>query len=701
MAALDDADRLAALQDSGLLGGDPLPGLDGVLRIARHVMGTSTVMFTAVDVDRQVFVDHIGLNEAWASAGQTPLSHSYCRLVVTGDAPLVVRDAPNDERVRNNPATAEASIGAYLGVPVRSVDGHILGSLCALDGSPRAWTNDQIRVLTDLAGAIEVELTLRDTTRELADRLTSESLERGFEESMTALAAATSRSWTVDAVVRSIVENAKAATGAAVVTVALHEDDTLRIFDAREPGTSGEDGWHTTDIDTPSPMTDAARNGRTLILPDPPAMAEWPEFADTMADLDLQSYIAMPVGTTDSGARAVIGVGWTSPMKSRDMPRPVARLATLARHGLDRAHSHETARVHAELLETLVLPETLPSVPDLDIAGVYLPPSAGQRVGGDLYDAVTRDDGRIALIVADAAGHDVVGSLVTSRVRNAFTMLSLDLRSPAHTMRAINRYLMRSTITTHITAVVALVDLETGTVTIANAGHLQPRLRRADGRVDRVGPAGEPLLGLQTFDYHEAEVPFDEGDRLLLFTDGLIEWRDRPLTASEQALDDMLGALGTEGSAAAVDRLSSALPSRDDDLALMLLTRRAPARDHGLELEWPAAEISLGNARSRLSRWLDGHPRLDDIVLIATELLTNARTASDRPDRPVTLRASRDDHSVCLRVTNHGPALPTGTPPMPDAANIRGRGLAIVAAVADLRIENVDGQVTVEARLSD
>lgn len=80
-------------------------------------------------------------------------------------------------------------------------------------------------------------------------------------------------------------------------------------------------------------------------------------------------------------------------MADRGVPRSVTRLAVLARQGFDRAHSHQAARDHAALLESLVLPDTLPRVPGLDLAGNYLPPMAGQRVGGDLYDAVLRDAG--------------------------------------------------------------------------------------------------------------------------------------------------------------------------------------------------------------------------------------------------------------------------------------------------------------------
>lgn len=702
VVALDDPDRLVALHRAGVLDGDGIPGLDRILRIAQHALDAPMVTFSAVGADRQVFVDKIGLPAAWADAGETPLSHSYCRLVVVDDAPLVVTDAATDARVRDNPATTEGGIGAYLGVPVRSPDGHTLGALCVLEHDPRAWSDREIATLGDLAASVEAELRLRESTQELGDQLTSESLERGFEESMTALAAATSRSWTVGAVVRAIVDNGTAATGATVLTLAVHEDDTLRYFDTQTYLAEGVERWITTDIAVPSPMAEAARADQTVIIPDATALSAWPTFAEALVSRRVESFVAVPVGNTDSGVKAVIGIGWNRPIVDRALPRSVSRLAVLARQGFDRAHSHQAARDHAALLESLVLPDTLPRVPGLDLAGIYLPPTAGQRVGGDLYDAVVRDDGRVALVVADAAGHDIIGSLVTSRVRTAFTMLSLDLRGPAAILDDVNRFLLRSSLTTYVTAVVAVIDVDAGTITIANAGHPQPRRRHADGTVDVIGPSGQPLLGLQPVDYEEETVSFAPGESVVLFTDGLIERRDRPFAVGETLLEHEFGSAGDARAAATVDRLASLLPVRDDDLALLIARRvGAGTAMPGLDLRWAADRLELRDARARISDWLDGHDRLDDALLVATELLTNARTASAPRNADVTLRARCGDEGITLSISNAGPPLPSADRTMPDLDQARGRGLAIASALADTVVHNGDGRVTVTAHLAE
>lgn len=694
--AIDDPQRLAALVDSGVLAGEALPGIDRLLRVAKRALGTPMVMFTAVEPDRQVFVSQLGLPAGWTAAGETPLTHSYCQFVVADDRPLVSEDSTADPRLADNRATTEDGIRAYLGVPVRS-HGHTLGALCALDTSARSWSDDDLSTLEDIASAVEGELSLREATRQLSEQLESESLELGFEESMSALAAETNRSWTVGAVARAIAENGRDATGAALVQVALHDLDELRLFDTDRYIADGSDRWVDLDLEGPLPMARAARSQQPVVLSDPAMLADCPEFMTIVAPLGIQSFVALPLGSTDAGGDAVIGVGWHDRLSGSEVPRSVRRLGALARQGLDRAHSHQMAREHAALLESLVLPDRLPVTPELDLSGIYLPPSSGQRVGGDLYDAVLRDDGKVALIVADVTGHELVSSLVTSRVRNAFTMLSLEGRGPAESMRQINRYLLRSTMSTHITAAVALIDTEAQTVTIANSGHPQPRLRRADGSVEPVGPAGEPLMGLHPVDYREDTVEFAHGDGILLFTDGLIERRDRPFPECEEILDRELTVWSGGAASALVDHLTDALSSRDDDVALIYARSRESIATRRLERSWRADELVLRDARAELEGWAGAHQHLDDILLVATELLTNARSAVDSDHDDVGFVATDVDGVVSIEVSNPGSPFDVGSTGMPDPAQARGRGLAIAAAVARLSVENDAGRVTVHA----
>jgi PAS domain S-box-containing protein len=151
--------RLATLADTGLLDRPPVPGLDRLTKLAARLLEVPTVQVSLVDADRQVFPSQVGVAEPWASGGGTPLSYSFCQYVVDDDMPLVVSDARNDDRLRDNRAVGEMGVIAYAGMPIR-VAGQTLGSFCALDSKPRDWSASDLAVLEDLAAAVASEIAL-------------------------------------------------------------------------------------------------------------------------------------------------------------------------------------------------------------------------------------------------------------------------------------------------------------------------------------------------------------------------------------------------------------------------------------------------------------------------------------------------------------------------------------------------------------
>ncbi|MFI5890431.1 ATP-binding protein [Actinoplanes sp. NPDC051513] len=154
-------ERLSVLRATGLLDAGRVPSLDRLTGLAARIVGAPTALVSLVDADRQRFPSACGLTGELDETRETPLSHSYCRYVVEDDAPLVVADARLDERLRENPAIAEYQAIAYAGFPLRSPDGHVLGSFCVFDDKPRDWTEDELATLSDLAAAAEAEIALR------------------------------------------------------------------------------------------------------------------------------------------------------------------------------------------------------------------------------------------------------------------------------------------------------------------------------------------------------------------------------------------------------------------------------------------------------------------------------------------------------------------------------------------------------------
>jgi GAF domain-containing protein len=155
---LAGAQRLSLLRRTGLMGGARDPALDRLGEAARRVLRAPVALVSLVDADRQVFACALGLGEPWATRRQTPISHSFCRHAVARRAPLVVGDARQHPDLRDNPAIAELGVVAYLGIPLATSDGTVLGTLCVIDHVPRMWEREQVALLEDLATAAAAHL---------------------------------------------------------------------------------------------------------------------------------------------------------------------------------------------------------------------------------------------------------------------------------------------------------------------------------------------------------------------------------------------------------------------------------------------------------------------------------------------------------------------------------------------------------------
>ncbi|WP_078571589.1 GAF domain-containing protein [Thioclava sp. F36-7] len=156
---LADPARLRALRETGLLESAPAEIFERATRLATRVTGVPVSLVSMVDENRQVFVAQTGLDAPAPS--ETPLSHSFCRYVVESDAPLNVPDAREDTVLRDNGAVRDVGVTAYLGVPLRTIDGQPLGAFCLIDREARQWTEEEYEALSDIAAGVEAEIRLR------------------------------------------------------------------------------------------------------------------------------------------------------------------------------------------------------------------------------------------------------------------------------------------------------------------------------------------------------------------------------------------------------------------------------------------------------------------------------------------------------------------------------------------------------------
>ena len=163
---IHDPARLQALEESGLLDTAPEEELDRFTRLAAKLLQTPSALISVVDRDRQYFKSEVGLRADLAQARQTPLSHSFCQWPVALKETLAVDEAASHPLVRHNPAIKDYGATAYCGVPLRTVSGHMIGTLCVVDDRPRTWTDDELEALEDLAGVLSDYLASRGPRRD-------------------------------------------------------------------------------------------------------------------------------------------------------------------------------------------------------------------------------------------------------------------------------------------------------------------------------------------------------------------------------------------------------------------------------------------------------------------------------------------------------------------------------------------------------
>ncbi len=140
-----------------------------VTRLAQALVGCDICLVTLVDDQRQFFKSSLGLPEDVRAARQTPLSYSFCKIVVATEQPLMVEDARADARVASNPAIRELDVISYLGIPIMGPEGEALGSFCAIDRRPRVWSDAEQAAMRDfthlLENVIKVRIHARDAIR--------------------------------------------------------------------------------------------------------------------------------------------------------------------------------------------------------------------------------------------------------------------------------------------------------------------------------------------------------------------------------------------------------------------------------------------------------------------------------------------------------------------------------------------------------
>jgi serine phosphatase RsbU (regulator of sigma subunit) len=270
-------------------------------------------------------------------------------------------------------------------------------------------------------------------------------------------------------------------------------------------------------------------------------------------------------------------------------PEDVATLRELADRtalALDNLRLYEQQRRMAEDLQRSLL--TDPVQPErAQIAVRYSPAVRAAHVGGDWYDAFLQPDGATMLVIGDVVGHDTEAAAAMGQVRGLLRGISYSSGdTPSEVLSRVDRAVRGLDLDTMATATVARLESDGDGDTYlrwANAGHPPPVYISASGQVELLdGKPADLLLGVSPDFVREDHVtPLAVGDTVLLYTDGLVERRDRDIDAGTKEMLDVLAEFAHLPLAEVCDRVLERLflPDAQDDVAI-LAVRLLPRDDH-------------------------------------------------------------------------------------------------------------------------
>jgi FixJ family two-component response regulator len=189
------------------------------------------------------------------------------------------------------------------------------------------------------------------------------------------------------------------------------------------------------------------------------------------------------------------------------------------RLALERRELEEARRIQRKLL-----PSALPQLSGCELAASWQP-AAG--VGGDCYDAIPFGRTRLGISIADVVGKGIPAALLMSNLQAAVRAFATGAAQPAEICQQVNRILCGHIAEGRfISFFYCLFDEEVSLLTYANAGHYPPVLVRKDGQVERLGVGGAVLGVFPDGAYEQGQTALGEGDRLVLYTDGITEVTD-------------------------------------------------------------------------------------------------------------------------------------------------------------------------------
>ncbi|MCX5227251.1 SpoIIE family protein phosphatase [Streptomyces sp. NPDC006553] len=500
--------------------------------------------------------------------------------------------------------------------------------------------------------------------------------------------------------------------------------DRLTVIGHHGHSDGDEGPFSSMSIDTDYPAAEVARTGRAIYLPSPDEyLRRFPVTWPLAQRFGRRSWAFVPLvvaGRTMGAWMAAFKHPVAFTPDERSVLTTVARMLAQA---LARAGVAESERELSLGLQRTMMPVLGPGIPGIQVAARYVPTGGGLQVGGDWYDMIRlpggtsrtggRGAGRIALVIGDVQGHDVRAAGLMGQLRIALRAYASEGHRPDAVLSRASRFLYGITDgddgeggagPRFATCLYLEVDLESGTVDIARAGHPDPAVRMNDGTVLLRPTAGGLPLGIDPdTDYPTTRLTLEPGETLMICTDGLLETGGHDLDTGWDRVRELLESHDGEDLEALADTLVEAVHGpgshyttgpladrREDDIAVLLLSRRpagtipeAPRRTLMTIAQAEPERIAAAREQVRqlLHDWRD-EDQLDSAVLMVSEMVTNVLVHTDGDALLVAeIACGEKARRLRVEVSDGSDELPHKRHPGEMASS--GRGLVLMEMLAD------------------
>src|SRR6266545_2242750 len=484
---------------------------------------------------------------------------------------VFIEDMRRDSSLRGLESTWEQTgIRRVLFIPL-IVHDEVIGALGVFKTRARPYREGEEGLLVALSSQLAVAVQnarLHERAKELGERLerTLESERRaarqlrGLYEISHSFAESLSLQATLDAVARSMVE--LFGVDAAAIRIPDERGESLELRAVHVADTKLADTVPKL-LGQPQPMRAPTarpllRSGQAILLE--PGMATGDDAHRLLEPFLAQGSTAAVLPLTTPGE--ILG---TLTLLSLDPAKPIDRdtldtamtVSGQAALAIDNARLYQQQKDFSEMMQHSLLPRELPAVPGLDVGHVY-ESSARVDVGGDVYDFLTLDDGRLAIILGDVTGKGIQAAADMAMAKFSFRALARMHPEPADFLARANEVIVDEIgVGKFITMLYTLVDPKARTISCASAGHPAAKLVDPEGNVTPL--AGQGLvLGIEPDQEYETEqAELQPGVSVVLYTDGVLEARRDGQMYGEERLDELLrrrAGLGPQELAEAMSR---------------------------------------------------------------------------------------------------------------------------------------------------